>query len=54
MPIEWAQLKTTLKPERFTVATTGKPPAVDPWRDYWTCRQKISKASFDAVQRLAR
>jgi bifunctional non-homologous end joining protein LigD len=52
MPIDWAQLKTTLKPERFTVENTGRRARVDPWREYWTCRQKISRASFDAIKRL--
>ena len=52
MPLDWAQLKTTLKPERFTVTTVGRRPRVDPWRDYWTCRQKISKTAFDAITRL--
>jgi bifunctional non-homologous end joining protein LigD len=50
-PIDWAQLKTTLKPERFTVET-GRKTRGDPWRGYWTCRQKISQASFDAIKRL--
>ena len=53
MPIGWAQLKTTLKPERFTVEDSARRSRRDPWRDYWTCRQKISKASFDAIRRLA-
>ena len=53
MPIAWAQLKTTLKPERFTVEDAGRRASPDPWRDYWTCRQKISQASFNAIRRLS-
>jgi len=53
MPIGRPQLKTTLKPERFTVENAARRSRIDPRRDYWTCRQKISKASFDAIRRLA-
>ena len=52
MPIGWPQLKTTLDPERFTVENARRS-RTDPWQAYWTCRQKISKASFDAIRRLA-
>jgi bifunctional non-homologous end joining protein LigD len=53
MPISWKQLTTTLDPEAFTVATITGRSAADPWRDYWTARQKISQKSFDAIRRLA-
>ena len=53
MPVGWSQLKTALKPERFTVESAAPRSRTDPWREYWTCRQKISKASFEAVRRLA-
>ena len=52
MPIDWAQLSAKLKPEKFTVDTVGKKPLTDPWKDYWKTKQKISKASFDAIIRL--
>jgi bifunctional non-homologous end joining protein LigD len=52
MPIDWKQLTSTLKPEQFTVENTGRRARIDPWRDYWTCRQKISKPSFEAIRRL--
>src|SRR5689334_9769247 len=52
MPIDWSQLSTKLKPEKFTVATVGKKPIADPWRDYWKAKQKISKTAFEAVQRI--
>jgi bifunctional non-homologous end joining protein LigD len=51
MPIEWEALTTRLKPERFTVESKRRR-AADPWRGYWKARQKISKASFDAVRHL--
>jgi bifunctional non-homologous end joining protein LigD len=56
MPIEWAQLTTRLKPERFTVDTpqnAAKRTVADPWREYWKMRQKITNASFAAIRRLA-
>ena len=51
-PIEWSQLSTRLKPERFTVETVGRKALADPWKDYWKAKQKISKASFEAIKRL--
>ena len=36
-----------------SVHFAGRRPRVDPWRDYWTCRQKISKRSYDAIIKLA-
>ena len=53
MPIDWTQLKTTLTPERFTVENVGRRSRVDPWKDYWTCRQKIARSAFDAIRRMA-
>ena len=53
MPISWKQLTTTLDPEAFTVETVTGRGAADPWRDYWTARQKISQKSFGAIRRLA-
>jgi hypothetical protein len=40
-------------PEAFTVETVTGRGAADPWRDYWTARQKISQKSFAAIRRLA-
>jgi len=52
MPIDWNTLSPRLKPERFTVATAAASLRSDPWRDYWTARQKIRKSAFDAIRRL--
>jgi bifunctional non-homologous end joining protein LigD len=52
MPIEWSKLTTRLKVEAFTVETVGKKATVDPWRDYWKTRQRISKAAFTAIRKL--
>ena len=44
MPIDWADLKPSLNPARFTVksapAFLSKRP-VDPWRDYWRSKQRL-------------
>ena len=44
MPIAWADLKPSLRPERFTVKTARRYLArrrVDPWRDYWRTKQRL-------------
>jgi bifunctional non-homologous end joining protein LigD len=44
MPIPWADLKPSLKPERFTVKSTPDYLAkrrVDPWRDYSSWKQRL-------------
>lgn len=44
MPVEWADLKPTLKPERFTLSSVRAYLArrrVDPWRDYSRVRQRL-------------
>lgn len=44
MPIEWAELKASLTPERFNVRTVVKTLAsrrVDPWRGYHRSKQRL-------------
>jgi bifunctional non-homologous end joining protein LigD len=44
MPVEWADLKSSLKPERFSLQSAFAYLArrrVDPWRDYWKSRQQL-------------
>ena len=53
MPIAWNQLTAKLDAERYTVETVPKLMASDPWKEYWTSRQKISKKAFDAILRVA-
>ena len=53
MPLTWEQLTAKLKPERFTVETVPRRSGADPWRGYWTARQKIGKKAFDAILRVA-
>jgi bifunctional non-homologous end joining protein LigD len=52
MPVGWPQLTVKLKPESFTVLTVAKKMASDPWRGYWTCKQKISAGAFSAITKL--
>ena len=45
MPISWADLKVSLKPERFTLHTAAehvRRRRADPWRDYWTTKQRLT------------
>ena len=52
MPLSWKQLTARLKPEAFTVTTVPKTLRTDQWRDYWSCKQKISASAFKAITRL--
>ena len=52
MPVSWQQLTARLKPDAFTVTTVPKKLRTDPWREYWTCRQKISATAFKAITQL--
>jgi len=52
LPIAWDDLRVTLKPESFTVATVParlRRARSDPWRDYWTCRQRLTRQRLRAV-----
>jgi bifunctional non-homologous end joining protein LigD len=52
MPVGWTQLTARLDPQRFTVLTAPTKLRPDPWRDYWTCKQKTSAAAFTAITKL--
>jgi len=52
MPVSWTQLTARLDPENFTVLTVPGKLRTDPWRDYWSCRQKISPTAFKAIVKL--
>src|SRR5688572_7093956 len=54
MPVSWKQLTARLQPAAFTVTTAPKKLRTDPWRDYWTCKQKISAAALTAITKLRR
>jgi hypothetical protein len=45
-------LTPRFKPDRHTVRTVARRFAqlrTDPWRDYWTCSQRLSAAVLKAV-----
>jgi bifunctional non-homologous end joining protein LigD len=54
VPLAWDELTPRLRPDSFTIRTLSRRLAriPDPWRDYWTCRQRIRAAAFDAIQRV--
>jgi bifunctional non-homologous end joining protein LigD len=52
MPVSWRQLAARPDPGSFTVLTAPKKGRTDPWRDYWTTRQRISPAAFKAIKAL--
>ena len=52
MPVSWTQLTAKLDPEKFTVRTVPGKRRTDPWREYWSCKQKISAAAFKAIARV--
>ena len=52
MPIGWKQLTARLNPQDFTVLTAPKKLRTDPWRDYWSSKQRISATAFKAITRL--
>ena len=54
MPIGWKQLTAKLNPASYTVLTAPKKLRTDPWRDYWSSKQKISAAAFTAITKLRR
>jgi bifunctional non-homologous end joining protein LigD len=54
MPVSWRHLTPKLKPESFTVLTVPIKRRTDPWRDYWSCSQKISPAAFKAITRVVK
>ena len=50
MPIDWDELETT--PDKWTLTSVPKRlrrRRVDPWAEYWTTTQKVSKAAFKAA-----
>ena len=52
MPITWPELRASLDPASFTIATVPRRLAralTDPWKDYWSCRQKLTIARMRAL-----
>jgi bifunctional non-homologous end joining protein LigD len=52
MPLAWEELDASVPADRFTVLTTPERLSRlrrDPWRDYWTTRQRISARAYKAI-----
>ena len=52
VPLTWTELTRSLDPATFTVQTVPKRLArlrKDPWADYWTSRQKLTRQMMKAV-----
>jgi len=41
VPIAWSELKQSLDPQAFNVHNIHARSKQDPWRDYWTCKQRL-------------
>jgi bifunctional non-homologous end joining protein LigD len=52
VPITWAELSASLDPARFTMRTVPSRLArrrADPWKGYWTARQRIPRSAVRAL-----
>ena len=55
MPIRWEELTPALKPSAWTVLTAERRLSSlrrDPWRDYWTTKQRLSASATEALTRI--
>ena len=49
VPIAWSQLTPARPPEQFTLGTVPRRLKHDPWRDYWSSRQRLTKEALQAA-----
>ena len=47
-PVAWEDLTPRLDPEKITIATVPRRLRDDPWKDYWTLRQRLPAAEVEA------
>ncbi|HEY8163967.1 MAG TPA: non-homologous end-joining DNA ligase [Gemmatimonadaceae bacterium] len=53
VPITWNELRLSLDPESFTIKTVParlKRMRADPWKSYWSARQRLSDSIIKAVK----
>jgi bifunctional non-homologous end joining protein LigD len=54
-PLAWSELTANTRPQRFTIETVRQRLAKrrgDPWRDYWTTRQRLPRRGARALDEL--
>ena len=51
VPLGWSELKPSLDPAAFTIATVPRRfrRRADPWKAYWSCRQRLTSAMLEVV-----
>ena len=57
MPLRWEELRPSTQPRAFSVTTVPQRLArlgEDPWKSYWSCRQRVTQQRLKAVDRLRR
>jgi bifunctional non-homologous end joining protein LigD len=55
VPIKWEELRPSLEPRSFTLITVPRRLerlAEDPWKGYWSCRQRLTQQRMKALARL--
>ena len=55
VPIKWEELRPSLEPRSFTVITVPRRLerlTEDPWKGYWSCRQRLTQQRMKALARL--
>jgi bifunctional non-homologous end joining protein LigD len=53
VPLAWAEVRPSLDPASFTARTVPRRLARlrrDPWHDYWSSRQKLTRQMLNAVE----
>ena len=55
VPLAWTELSASRTPDRFTISAVPARLAklkADPWKDYWTCRQRLPRRAVRALESL--
>jgi bifunctional non-homologous end joining protein LigD len=55
VPIKWEELRPSLEPRSFTMITVPRRLerlADDPWKGYWSCRQRLTQQRMKALAHL--
>ena len=56
VPLRWEDLRTSVDPKSFSVLTVParlERISEDPWKGYWSCRQRLTQQRVKAVGKLA-